>query len=156
MKSLKKCAIVAACILSALALLTTTMLTLDQVRKQSGDYDAGRIQILRLCSMGLQSLSVLIACKDLTSLDISQNTIMDISPLSRLTSLRVLVANDNKIRSLLPLQKLGLLRDLRISNNAFSSWEAVVEQCCEFQHLKRLDLVPLQQEIPRAYGLSFT
>ena len=131
------------------------MLTLDQVRKQSGDYDLGRIQTLRVQHMDLQSLSVLIACKGLTTLDISQNAIMDISPLSRLTSLQVLVANDNKIRSLLPLQKLEQLRDLRASGNAFSSWATAVEQCCELKHLERLDLIPLKEEMPCASCLWY-
>eukprot|EP00730_Choanoeca_flexa_P001129 TRINITY_DN10491_c0_g1_i1.p1 TRINITY_DN10491_c0_g1~~TRINITY_DN10491_c0_g1_i1.p1 ORF type:complete len:220 (+),score=32.94 TRINITY_DN10491_c0_g1_i1:42-701(+) len=122
------------------------MLSIEQVRNVSGNYDAGRICHLVLRNQNLQNIATLIACKDITYLDISFNEIMDISALSRLVKLEHLIANDNKIRSFIPLKKLTQLVDLRVHNNEPSSIAAVVDQCKEMSKLKRLDLFAMTAE----------
>ena len=64
-------------------------------------------------------------CKDLTQLDLSDNLIQDITPLSALTSLQQLNLNINNIQNLAPLSGLTQLNTLFLRMNSLTEISAL-------------------------------
>ena len=122
------------------------MLSIEDIRRKSGDYDLNNVTHLLFNRRQLQSVASLLTCRELVWLDISDNQIIDVSPLSRLVKLEILVANNNKIRSLNPLKGHQTLKDVRVCGNEFQSIEKLVHDCASLKRLERFDLFPLECE----------
>jgi len=83
-------------------------------------FDADHLELiteLRARGQGITDLRGLECCTGLERLDLSDNKIVDISPLSQLGELRTVYLADNLIRDLQPLAKLRWLADLDLSGN---------------------------------------
>jgi Leucine-rich repeat (LRR) protein len=73
---------------------------------------------------------------ELTVLDISDNTVTDIAPLSSLASLRELWMYNNRVSEIAPVKNLASLQVLMVRNNPIADPEAVRPI---YPHLTRID-----------------
>jgi len=78
------------------------------------------LQDINLSDRGLQELSGIEHCHNLTILDLSDNEIINIGPLSKLESLIVLDLSGNEIGNIFPLASLENLISLNLANNEIS------------------------------------
>ena len=72
---------------------------------------------LGLADMGITNIQGLEYCTNLDILDLSNNQISDLSPLSNLQKLKALYLGENQISNISPLSKLTSLDILEINNN---------------------------------------
>ncbi|HBE69397.1 MAG TPA: hypothetical protein DDW52_14720 [Planctomycetaceae bacterium] len=75
------------------------------------------VQQIDLSDNALVDISPLAGLTKLMSLDLSNNKITDISPLKKLTKLQYLNIEDNQVRKLAPLVDLKAMRSLYMTNN---------------------------------------
>lgn len=79
------------------------------------------LERLTLSGCGLSTAAGLETSTSLTYLDLSQNTIRDLTPLQTMTSLQDLVLNHNAVNDLSALSSLNSLKTLDVSFNLLSS-----------------------------------
>lgn len=80
-----------------------------------------KLEKLTLSGCSISSIENLSAAKHLTYLDLSNNTIRDITPLSFMTSLKELDLNHNALDNLSALSALEALTSLDVSHNSLAS-----------------------------------
>ena len=101
--------------------------------------DAQRIHatVLNLSSLDLEKIpKEILALKELTSLDLSDNQIKNIVILSQLKELNKLSLASNKIKNISVLSKLTKLRELNLFNNRIND----ITPLLKLYHLNRLYL----------------
>ena len=79
--------------------------------------DMESLATLNAKNKGITSIKGIEKAINLTSLDLSENTIVDVSYLSSLTELKTLYLNNNQISDISPLENLTSLKYLRLYNN---------------------------------------
>ena len=90
---------------------------LNQLLNRTGNDDPESVTLLACPSAGVQSLSGIGALANLEQLELSDNTISDLSPLQNLRSLRVLSIPNNRISNINTLLALPLLRFVALQGN---------------------------------------
>ena len=111
----------------------------DAVSKPEGglsDTDYLRVRALYVKGKGINDISILSRCKNITKLDLSYNNIEDLSPLSDLLKLRMLDLDGNHISDLSALSNLTELDELFLKETKISSVVAL----SKLSNLKVLDL----------------
>ena len=86
-----------------------------------------RVQNLDLSNNRITDITPLSTLKSLQTLDLSNNRITDIAPLSSLTNLQVLDLSNNQIADLTPLCSLWSLQALDLRNNPISDITPLLE-----------------------------
>jgi len=101
------------------SLLSDTSLQgcLNQQFTSTGNEDPGSITLLACPSSGVQSLVGINALPNLEQLELSDNSIIDLSPLSSLRNLRVLSIRNNRITDINALLPLPILRFVALQGN---------------------------------------
>ncbi len=94
---------------------------LNQVFITSGNNDPASVKLLACPSAGVQSLAGIGVLVNLEQLELSDNTVSDLSPLQNLRNLRVLSIRNNRIGNINTLLSLPILRFVALQgNNAIS------------------------------------
>lgn len=90
---------------------------LNQQFSSTGDTDPENITLLACPSAGIESMAGIGALPNLEQLELSDNSISDLSPLQTLRNLRVLSIRNNQITDIKPLLELPLLRFVALQGN---------------------------------------
>ena len=99
------------------------MLTITELSSDDLPYVESPAEDLKEHNRGIESLDGLQYAENLTSLDLSENRISDLTPLAGLDHLTYLELDRNNIRDLSPLAGLTSLEHLNIYNNFLESTE---------------------------------
>ena len=98
----------------------------DITSLKSGDFSGlATLTELNLSGNSISNISPLSGLSTLTELNLSNNSISNISPLSGLTALTELNLSDNSISNIWPLSGLTALTELNLSNNSISNVSAL-------------------------------
>ncbi|MGN0517319.1 MAG: leucine-rich repeat domain-containing protein [Acutalibacteraceae bacterium] len=107
------------------------------------------ITSIDLSNSGITDISALSRLTNLQLVDLSFNQISDISPLSELTNLQTLYLNSNHIWDIPPLSKLTNLQNLNLSFNQISDISPLSEltnlQCLNLGRNQISDISPLSE-----------
>ena len=98
--------------------------------------DLIELEELVLADRGIEELSGIEHCHNMTILDLSDNEIIDIGPLSKLYNLTILDLSNNCIEHITPLSYLENLVSLDLSGNDFTD----IEPLASLQKLISLDI----------------
>lgn len=90
---------------------------LNQQFSSKGDNDPDKVTLLACPSAGIDSLAGIGALPNLEQLELSDNSISDLSPLLSLKKLRVLSIRNNQVADIGPLLSLPLLRFVALQGN---------------------------------------
>lgn len=112
------------------------MLSITELSSDSLPYVESPAEDLKEHNRGIESLEGLQYAENLESLDLSENRISDLSPLSGLDKLTYLEVDRNNIRDLTPLADLTGLEHLNIYNNFLES----IEPLRGLENLQFLDM----------------
>ena len=90
---------------------------LDQTLERMEKTDPAAITLLACPGAGVETLAGIEALENLEQLELSDNAIVNLSPLLRLRNLRVLGLRNNRVGDIRPLADLPLLRFLALEGN---------------------------------------
>lgn len=90
---------------------------LNQILEAMGQTDPSTVKLLACPGSGVETLTGIEELEQLEQLELSDNRIVDIGPLSQLKNLRVLGIRNNRITSISALQNLALLRFVSLQEN---------------------------------------
>lgn len=90
---------------------------LDQTLERMEKTDPATITLLACPGAGVETLAGIEALENLEQLELSDNAIVNLSPLLRLRNLRVLGLRNNRVGDIRPLADLPLLRFLALEGN---------------------------------------
>lgn len=113
-------------VLSNLSNLTELDVSFGNLRSFSALSNLSNLEILRLKRpTNLEDLSFLSALTALKELELSENSIRDLTPLAGLTELTEIDLESNAIADITPLSNLANLADINLANNPVSSIDAL-------------------------------
>ena len=95
------------------------------IKARSGEYDLEQVRFLRLEALRLTSLDDLSRCSSLIELSLSNNELVDVQLLGKLTLLERLDLSFNKLRKIDTLGALTRLRYLDLRSNLIQSAEDI-------------------------------
>ncbi|KAM3928829.1 leucine-rich repeat-containing protein 61 isoform 1-T2 [Leptodactylus fuscus] len=115
----------------------------EMLKSRTGEFDLESILFLKLRSLGLQDLGCIGECLNLERLDLSNNHITHLAPLSSLKQMVALNLSYNRISSLEPLASCDNLQTLNVAGNLLCSVENL--QC--LKGLRRLESIRLRDPV---------
>ncbi|XP_072010598.1 leucine-rich repeat-containing protein 61 [Engystomops pustulosus] len=119
----------------------------EMLKSRTGEFDLESILFLKLRGLGVQDLGCLGECLNLERLDLSNNLVTHLAPLSSLKQMVALNLSCNRISSLEPLASCDNLQTLNVAGNLLCSVETL--QC--LRGLRRLESIRLRDPV---YNLS--
>ncbi|XP_069815317.1 zinc finger BED domain-containing protein 6-like [Dendropsophus ebraccatus] len=120
-----------------------TRITPEMLKSRTGEIDLESILSLKLRGVGLQELGCIGECLNLERLDLSNNHITHLDPLSSLKQMVALNLSCNWISSLEPLASCDNLQTLNVAGNLLCSIENL--QC--LKGLRRLESIRLRDPV---------
>ncbi|CAJ0920900.1 unnamed protein product [Ranitomeya imitator] len=122
-------------------------ITPEMLKSRTGEFDLESILFLKLRGLGLQELGCIGECLNLERLDLSNNHISHLAPLSSLKQMVALNLSCNRISCLEPLSSCDYLQTLNVAGNLLCNVENL--QC--LKGLRRLESIRLRDPV---YNLS--
>lgn len=134
----------------------------SRINKYSGNITAGdmrKIDELRLYGEGISNLSGLEYAVNLYSLDLNNNEIISIKPLSKLLNLKDLDLGSNNIKDISPLSNLEKLTDLNLSSNSIRDI-SIISKLTSLDVLdlsyNLIDNIGTLEDLPKIYYINFS
>ncbi|KAM9307759.1 leucine-rich repeat-containing protein 61 [Gastrophryne carolinensis] len=124
-----------------------SLITSEMLKCRTGEFDLESILFLKLRSAGIQDLGCIGHCLNLERLDLSNNHITHLAPLSSLKLLVALNLSRNRISSLEPLASCDGLQTLNVAGNLLCGVDTL--QC--LKGLRKLESIRLRDPV---YNLS--
>ncbi|KAM5157334.1 leucine-rich repeat-containing protein 61 [Mantella aurantiaca] len=118
-------------------------ITPEMLKSRTGEFDLESILFLKLRSLGIHELGCIGECLNLERLDLSNNHIAHLAPLSSLKVLVALNLSGNRISSLEPLTSCDNLQTLNVAGNLLCSVDSV--QC--LRSLRKLESLRLRDTV---------
>uniref|UniRef100_A0A8C5QDA6 Leucine rich repeat containing 61 n=1 Tax=Leptobrachium leishanense TaxID=445787 RepID=A0A8C5QDA6_9ANUR len=125
----------------------SSRITHQMLKSRTGEFDLESILFLKLRAVGLYELGCIGECLNLERLDLSNNHITHLGPLSSLKLMVALNVSCNRISALEPLAGCENLQTLNVAGNLLCSVETL--HC--LRGLRRLESVRLRDPV---YNLS--
>lgn len=122
-------------------------ITPEMLKSRTGEFDLESILFLKLRGLGLQELGCIGECLNLERLDLSNNHLTHLAPLSPLKQVVALNLSCNRISSLEPLASCDNLQTLNVAGNLLCGFESL--QC--LKGLRKLESIRLRDPV---YNLS--
>lgn len=122
-------------------------ITPEMLKSRTGEFDLESILFLKLRSLGIHELGCIGECLNLERLDLSNNHVTHLAPLSSLKMLVALNLSCNRVSSLEPLASCDNLQTLNVAGNALCTVDSL--QC--LKGLRKLESIRLRDPI---YNLS--
>ncbi|KAM4704771.1 leucine-rich repeat-containing protein 61 [Rhinophrynus dorsalis] len=122
-------------------------ITSEMLKLRTGEFDLESILFLKLRGLGIYELGCIGDCLNLERLDLSNNHITHLGPLSSLKMMVALNVSCNRISSLEPLASCDSLQTLNVAGNLLCSMESL--HC--LKGLRKLESVRLRDPF---YSLS--
>ncbi|XP_074534605.1 leucine-rich repeat-containing protein 61 [Halichoeres trimaculatus] len=105
------------------------------LKSRTGEFDLESILFLKLRGLGIHDLGCIGECMNLERLDLSGNSVSNLTPLASLRLLSVLNLSANRISNIEPLRSCESLQNLNVAGNILSS----IENLHCLQSLKKLE-----------------
>ncbi|XP_063780711.1 leucine-rich repeat-containing protein 61 [Pseudophryne corroboree] len=118
-------------------------ITSEMLKSRTGKFDLESILFLKLRGLGLQELGCIGECLNLERLDLSNNHITHLAPLSSLKLMVALNLSCNRISSLEPLASCDSLQVLNVAGNLLCSADSL--HC--LKGLRRLESIRLRDPV---------
>ncbi|XP_018430289.1 PREDICTED: leucine-rich repeat-containing protein 61 [Nanorana parkeri] len=118
-------------------------LTPEMLKSRTGEFDLESILFLKLRGLGVQELGCIGECLNLERLDLSNNHIAHLAPLSSLKMMAALNVSCNRVSSLEPLASCDNLQTLNVAGNALCGVEAL--HC--LKGLRKLESIRLRDPV---------
>ncbi|XP_068091460.1 leucine-rich repeat-containing protein 61 isoform X6 [Hyperolius riggenbachi] len=127
--------------------LDNSRITPEMLKSRTGEFDLESILFLKLRGAGIHELGCIGECLNLERLDLSNNHITHLAPLSSLKMMVALNLSCNRISSLEPLASCDSLQTLNVAGNMLCSVDSL--QC--LKGLRKLESIRLRDPV---YNLS--
>ncbi|XP_072269229.1 leucine-rich repeat-containing protein 61 [Pyxicephalus adspersus] len=122
-------------------------ITPEMLKSRTGEFDLESILFLKLRSLGIYELGCIGECSNLERLDLSNNNITHLAPLSSLKMMVALNLSCNRVSSLEPLASCDNLQTLNVAGNLLCGIDSL--QC--LKGLRKLESIRLRDPV---YNLS--